>query len=448
MGRAAPARRRTPPRSLHPTATEAPAAAAPSASEVARTIRLSIAEGALSRIFLNWTTGSVLAGYMLHLGLPVGQVAMVSAVPQLAALVNPFVAYLVAAIGRRKALTIGCALGARLVWVAAAALPLFDLPPALKPSLLFGIVLLSSVMLAASGTLWTSWLGDVIPSGSRGRVFGLRAGMAGFVGTAANLLAGGFLDRVAAPLSFQIVFLVAVATSVLGALLLFAHADAPVGREPIRWRELLTLPWRDGASRTFLAFTAFWTFAVMTGGPLATAFYLDVLGLSFTQLMLATAVASTLSLVTTSTWGRIGDRVGHRRVAMLGTFLVGLLLPVNWILAGLTGNVLFIYTGAVAEAIAWGAVHPAVFSLALVVSTGRRRTTFLAMQGVTAGLAAFVGAAMSGPLLAFFTPFEFPVFGGTWTGYLWVFATSAVLRMLAWTFLVRLPERRADDGEG
>jgi hypothetical protein len=227
-----------------------------------RTIRLSLAEGALSQVFLNWTTGSVLVGYMLHLGLPVGQVAMVSAVPQLAQLMNPVAAYLVAAIGHRKGLTIALALAARLTWLAAAALPLVALPDALKPAIMFGIVLLSSTMLAGATTLWTSWMGDVVPASQRGRVFGLRTGLAGFVGTGANLAAGAFLDRVAAPVSFQVVLVVAVAVAVVGALLLVRHQDAPSRPERVTWRELVTLPWADRSSRVFLRFTVFWAFAV------------------------------------------------------------------------------------------------------------------------------------------------------------------------------------------
>jgi MFS family permease len=409
-----------------------------------RTIRLSLAEGALSQVFLNWTTGSVLVGYMLHLGLPVGQVAMVSAVPQLAQLMNPVAAYLVAAIGHRKGLTIALALAARLTWLAAAALPLVALPDALKPAIMFGIVLLSSTMLAGATTLWTSWMGDVVPASQRGRVFGLRTGLAGFVGTGANLAAGAFLDRVAAPVSFQVVLVVAVAVAVVGALLLVRHQDAPSRPERVTWRELVTLPWADRSSRVFLRFTVFWAFAVSLAGPLSTAFYLDVLRLSFTQIMLAGALGATLALFTTSVWGRVADRVGARKVAMLGTFLVGLLLPINWILAGLTGSVAFVFTAAVADAFTWGAVRPALFSLALAVAPSARRTVFLAMQGVATGLAGFAGAASAGPLLHFYRQFEFPAFGSTWSGYLWVFATSAVLRMTAWLWLRTLPDVRDD----
>jgi len=42
-------------------------------------------------------------------------------------------------------------------------------------------------------------MGDVVPWKERGRYFGLRTGVLGIVGTAANLAAGAWLDRVQAP---------------------------------------------------------------------------------------------------------------------------------------------------------------------------------------------------------------------------------------------------------
>jgi hypothetical protein len=36
--------------------------------QVRRTMRLAVAEGSITQAFLNWTTGGVLVGYMLHLG--------------------------------------------------------------------------------------------------------------------------------------------------------------------------------------------------------------------------------------------------------------------------------------------------------------------------------------------------------------------------------------------
>jgi hypothetical protein len=101
------------------TASRAPGSCAPPGSaaylddldlgtrrQVRRTMRLAMAEGSITQVFLNWTTGSVLVGYMLHLGAAPTEIALVSAVPQLSHLVSPAAAFVAAALGRRKLLTV------------------------------------------------------------------------------------------------------------------------------------------------------------------------------------------------------------------------------------------------------------------------------------------------------------------------------------------------------
>src|SRR5690625_6107015 len=75
-------------------------------------MRLSVLEGSLAQVFLNWTTGSVLTGYMLHLGASANQLALVASVPLLAQAASPLAAYLVTNLGHRKLFTmLGAGLG-------------------------------------------------------------------------------------------------------------------------------------------------------------------------------------------------------------------------------------------------------------------------------------------------------------------------------------------------
>ncbi|MDA0700091.1 MAG: MFS transporter [bacterium] len=225
--------------------------------QVRRTMRLSALEGSLTQVFLNWTSGSVLIGFMLHLGASPTEIALVSSVPFLSQVASPGAAYLAAAWGRHRPLVVAMALVSRLTWLLAAALPLVPMPDAWRPPLLLGVVLVSSLFLAANSTVWAAWMGDVVPERERGRYFGLRAGVVGLVGTAANLASGAFLDRVGAPLSFQAVLVVSVAIALGGVLVYLLQVDPPTPRERVPWRRILTLPWRDRGFRRFLRFLRF-----------------------------------------------------------------------------------------------------------------------------------------------------------------------------------------------
>src|SRR5690606_6932049 len=68
---------------------------------VKRTMRLSIIEGGLVQVLLNWTSGSVLVGYLFSLGATSTHIALVGSVPFLAQVASPFGAWAAEVLGRR-----------------------------------------------------------------------------------------------------------------------------------------------------------------------------------------------------------------------------------------------------------------------------------------------------------------------------------------------------------
>lgn len=430
-----------PPQPLPPGASERLSDLEPTVrTRVRRTMQLAILEGSFTQVFLNWTTGSVLVGFMLHLGAAPAEIALVSSVPYLSQLASPLAAFMAAAMGHRRLLTVVMTLLSRFAWLLAASLPLWPVADGLRPWLLVAIVLFASLFLAAGNTLWTAWMGDVVPERERGRVFGLRTGVSGMVGMAANLAVGAFLDAVVAPVSFQVALLVAVVTGLLGVAILGLQFDPPSPIERVRWRDLITLPLRDAGFRHFLRFTLYWNFVVMLSGPFVIPYFLQELHLSFTQVALYSAISATAALFTTYFWGRVADRRGHKPVLTIGTLLIGLTLPTGWILAGLSGNLWWLWGAALAEATGWGAVRLAMFNLALGSAPRANRAVFIAMVGVATGAAGFAGGAVSGPLLIFLQGYEWQLFGATWNGYHSLFAIAAVTRSQGWWWLRSVPE--------
>ncbi|CAN5656580.1 MFS transporter [soil metagenome] len=413
------------------------------AAAVKRTMRLSLLEGSLTQSFLNWTSGSVLIGYMLHVGASTAEIALVGSVPLLAQVASPGAAWLAAVLGRRKPLIVALALVSRVTWLLAAALPALPISPDFRSTFLVALVLLSSVFLAGNGTLWAAWMGDVVPSKQRGRYFGLRTGLTGLVGMVASLGAGAWLDRVAAPISFQVVLLVAVATALVGIWIYTLQYDPPTVRQKVRWRDVFVVPLRDPGFRKFLLFAMYWTFVVFLAAPFVFPYFLDQLGLTFTQVAIWTTIAATSALVTSLLWGRLADRVGNKAVLAIGTFIAGIALPGNWIMAGVTGNVAFIWASAVFDALAWGAIGPAIFNLALVAAPQANRVVFIAMYSFATGIAGFVGGVLAAPILLGFDALTSPGGAVDITAYYLLFALSGVMRASAWILLRRVPETNA-----
>ena len=415
----------------------------PPGDPVRRTMRLSIYEGSVTQIFLTWTTGAVLIGYLLHLGASPTEIALVGSVPLLAQVMSPFAAFLAGNFGHRRLLTAAFAIVGRVGWIVAVILPQLPIAPEARAAVLVVIVLVSSVFQASAGTLWSSWMGDVVPEDVRGRYFGFRTGIVGVIGTAANLGAGWFLDRVAAPLSFQVVLAVSIVCAGVGIWLYFLHFDPPAPRTRRSLWTVLSEPLSDPNFRSLLRFAVYWQFVVLLAAPFVIPYFLDQLRLTFTQVAIWSAIAAATAFVTTVAWGRVADRFGNKAVLAIGTFVAGIALPTCWILAGLTGVTWLVWASAVFDAVAWGGIGPALFNLCLASAPGDKRMPYLAMFALVTGLAGFLGGALSGPLLVWMQGVSIDLFGGVWTGYHTLFAVSGLLRMQAWRLLRPVQETDA-----
>ena len=380
---------------------------------------------------------------MLYLGAGPTELGLIASVPLLAQVLSPFAAYLAALAGSRKTLTVAAATLGRGLWLLAALLPLFGLPESIEPPFVVTLVLVSSLFQASAGTLWSAWMADVVPTERRGRYFGTRAGIVGVVGMLANLGAGWFLDRVAEPLSFQVVISVAVVAAGVGVALYLKHYEPPTTEASLSLRDTFEVPLREPNFRRFLLFSVYWQFAVLLGAPFVFPYFIDYLHLTFTQIAIWSVIASSTALVTTRLWGQVADRQGNKAVLAIGTFLAGFALPVNWVLAGMTGNVTFIWIAAVFDALAWGAIGPALFNLALVSAPQANRAAFIAMFSLATGLAGFAGGLLSGPLLTLFRGLEFTLGGVHWSAFYWLFALSGVARTQAWRLLRPVAETNA-----
>ncbi len=409
---------------------------------IRRTLLLSLIEGSFTQVFLVWTSGSVLAGLMLHFGATPRQLAAVVSIPLLMQMLNPVSSWLVASISSRKQFMIISGFLGRMIWLVPVLLPLTGVDPARLPMAMFGVVCFSAFFQSGLGPAWASLMADVVPDSSRGRYFGFRNGLMGIVGTVSGLAAGWFLDHMTAPASFQMVLLVAVVFAMIGIRLYSFHYEPRLPKPESSLLRTVLDPFHDANFRRFLWFSVYWNASVMLAAPFVIPYFLTVLGMSFTQLAIWSAIASVATLVIGSWWGRIADRVGHKQVLKVTTFIAGTAHPACWMLAT-PGNLSFIWISGVMDALSWGGINAAMFNLSVVTAPRQKRMMYLAVIGVVSGITGFCAGIFSGWLLEFLLRHEGHVGSFHWTGYHSLFAISAFFRMQAWWLLGPVQEARS-----
>lgn len=405
-------------------------------AEVGKTMRLSIWEGAFTMLFLNWTTGPVLAGYLLYFGASPQQIAMAASIPALAQIISPLAAWIYSYFPRPRLLvTVGAGI-ARGMWISPIFLPLIlsnaDAGVANPTAVnwVLGLVGLSSIIGAGLGTLWTSWMGAVVPTERRGRYFGLRNGILAVVGLTGNLAAGMILDQVAQPTNYKLVFFLGFVFAMIACATFPFHYEPHSQPRPMRLRDTIAVPLRDRNFRRFLGFAMYWNFAVFTGSVFVYPYFIHHLQLTYTQIAIYQAIAAITTLVCAPLWGRVADKAGNRAVLSVNTFLAGSLMVWCWIFAT-PGNPTMVWISGVIDGIAWSAIGASIFNLALTTAEPSNRTSYIAVYSMTTGLVAFVGGSLGGLLMLLYEHIEFTVGDFRWSAYHWLFLTTSILRSSA-----------------
>lgn len=433
-------------REVKMTATEKSPAARESqetpSPEVQRTMRLSTYEGAVTTVFLNWTSGAVLTGYLLYYNATPLQLALGGSVPLLAQASSPFAAWIHSRFPNPRILTSIFAGIGRAVWLLPALLPLLSLPPDSISGYILLMMVFSHFFQAAGGTVWTVWMGNVVPPRVRGRYFTTRAALLSVVGLTANISVGLFLDAVKAPLSYQVTFIVGVTLAMIGVNTYRFHYNPPIVAERLSLRATFRTPLADPNFRKLLRFVAYWQASVMLGAGFVYPYLISHLKLSFTTIAIYQAIAAITTLIVGPMWGRVADTMGNKAVLSITTLIAGALLPMTWILAT-PGTTTMIFISGVVDGIAWSAINPAIFNLSLATAPKQTRAAYIGVLSLLSGVMGFMGGLLSAPLKELFVYTEWTLLGFEWTSYHTLFLVSAMARSVAWVLIKPVHESRA-----
>lgn len=411
--------------------------------QVERGLRVSIVEGAFAMLYATLAGGMFLTGLALFLGANSFQIALLSAIPALVTGFGFFAGLLVRRAGQRKRLVIVSAGIGRAVFVVIVPFLLWN--RGMPLALFFATVAVSSVIMTVAGTTWTSWISDLVPEERRGRFFGLRNAIHGFIGVVTVYLAGRGMDWLKLqgyePLGYALAFGLAVLFGVVSTLLLFQQPEPPLTSRPsIGLKATLVGPLREPQFGRFATFLAVWFFT----GTLASPFYLvhlmRNLHFSFTAIGIYSMIGGLLGVVFQLFWGRVIDRFGSRPVTVLNFALVGV-MPLLWVFATPSFR-LPIWLDAVLNGVVWTGGSLGIWNLLLdLADHPEHKESYFAIYSVVTGLGAFLASLVSGIVAQALAGFHVTIAGYRFINYHVMFAAAGVFRFCTLPLLLRVRER-------
>lgn len=318
----------------------------------------------------------------------------------------------------------------RLAILGLAILPFFaNGPSAVVVAILLKIVMDSFANLA--NPAWTTLTADLVPIAMRGRFFGNRNMVMSAASMLVTLLAGQIITASASPLQgYQIVYGLAILFGA-GATYCFAHINeasferAARPNQPSDAYNLAALIQTLRGDRTFLAFCAaqmVWNFSLAVVGPFFTVFQADVLKSTPFIIGIQAILSSLAGLPALPLFGRLNDRWGARKLAIVTGFIIPF-LPLLWTLVSSPWHPLPIN---ILGGVLWAGYGLANFNLMLSITDPQKRARYTAIFQLSVMFSAALGAAVGGFIIQH-------------VGYLTIFILSGCGRLvgnlLLWRFV-------------
>jgi len=351
------------------------------------------------------------------------QIGMITSLP---ALVNSFSqlfsATLVDKIKKRKLIVGLCVFLQALIWLPILLLPLIFTN--FNVSLLIFLVILYSAIDNFSSPPWASWLGDLINENERGKYFGLKQKIAGFVLFVSVFLAGYLLDifskynKLAA---FSILFAIAMFARFMS-LFFISKVYEPKYKPDNKDHFSLWHFIRDMKKTNyglFVIYTSFMNFAVSIASPFFVVYMLKDLNFSYMEYTLV-IIASTISTFLAMTyWGRLSDKFGNRKIITVTGLLVPF-VPLVWALLTKSYQIIIleVFSGFV-----WAGFNLSTTNFIFDNVESSKRAKSFAYFNLFNSSAVFIGASL-GAFLS--VKLAFPIFVSSLP---LIFIISGILRL-------------------
>ncbi|MBL7164976.1 MAG: MFS transporter [Dehalococcoidales bacterium] len=386
-----------------------------------QTLKNSMLDGASHSAMLGLTQNYVVP-FALAFRATTAQIGLLSSIPSLIMAFSQLTApFLARRAGSRKNFILPVALIHALIW-----LPILLIPyifPGDKMWWLIGLMSLSAVFNSLANPAWGSLMADLVPENTRGRYFGQRAKICGFVTLVFSFAAGGLLQWTTGNpfIGFSVIFGSAMLFRLISWYFLSKMHEPLLSKTEKYHGNLLSAVkkmWPSNLGR-FIIYVALVNFATLLCGPFFAVYMLRDLQFNYFTYVTINATASIATIAFMTFWGKRADRAGNIKVMRITAFLIPL-VPVLWLVSK---EVYFLIPIQILAGFAWSGFNLVSSNFLYDVSPRENRTQNIAIFNAINGLAMCLGALTGGFLVS-----RLPQINGS--SLLTLFLISGILRGL------------------
>lgn len=365
---------------------------------------MGIFEGGTARVIFSLTTGAFLVGFLKHMGADDTICGYILSIPILAAAIQFLAPIVLERLEfRLRIILLGNGLH-RLLLSLMILIPFLPLPSAAKLWIAAGVYLLSNLSVSfvtpAAANLYVSF----VEPQNRGRYFGNRESWLLVFATVMNLALGKVLDLFREAGNERGGFLVIYGTifvlTLLNAWCFLQMREVPLGHspEPMKIREVFTLPVKNRRFLRFFVLSVFWNLSFQFSAAFFGIYQVNELALSYTEINLYGMLSNVAYFVCAQWWGRIADRKGWSFTTRISFLFLGITCAMWFfivkgpLLAPLMGLAMLL------SGIAWSGLNVSLFNLQFDFMPEERRTVYIGFNSTVSGLLGYA-ASLAGAML-------------------------------------------------
>ena len=379
--------------------------------EIERTKKISITEGNFSSLQTGCGTNNIIP-YALILGQGNPQLnnflGLLTSLPSLLGNLSQLFTYkLMEKYSRKKIISFFVLLQA-LMWIGIIATGTFFLFLQLNSTISLSLLVLFYSLLiffgAFAGPAWVSLMKDLVTT-DKGKYFGKRNKINGFVSLFSFLIAGliiNYLDKPYVLYGFFLVFVIALFGRTMSSFLFTKHYYPELKLEKDYYFSFIQfakkMPYNNFGK--FTIFVALFTLTVSIASPFFTMYTLNDLHLSYIQWTIIVITNALTTLIFMPLWGKFADKYGNLKVMKL----TGAVVPIFPLLYASTAYIsisnfhlfLLVCSFEFLSGLIWAGFNLCASNFIYDAVTRQRTTICSAYYGLVNGIGVFIGATIGG----------------------------------------------------